>query len=140
MEGQKRPQIVFSDPDNAIHTVYGQMPVFDPSPDCPARNIDCFSHRFDSMELRQTTALTATIDNDAAGAFRNFVRPHAHDERSRGSRTGEVVPPDSNLFRSGWRSSPTAGSCSIQARKSPANTRVRRPRFTARSSPVLIAS
>jgi hypothetical protein len=120
--------------------VYGQITVFDPSPDCPARNIDCFSHRFDGVELRQTTALTATIGYDAAGAFRSFVRPLAHDERSRGSRTGEVVLPVSNLFRSGGRSFPIAGSCSIQARKSPANTRVRRPRFTARSSPVLMAS
>jgi hypothetical protein len=135
MEGQKRPQIVFSDPDNAVHTVHGQIPVFDPSPDSPARNIECFGDRFDGVELRQTTALSATIDNDAAGAFRNFVRPHAHDERSRGSRTGEAALPVSNLFRS-----PTAGSCSIQARKSPANTRVRRPRFTARSSPFLMAS
>jgi hypothetical protein len=140
MEGQKRPQIVFSDPDNAIHTVHGQIPVIDPSPDSPARNIECFGYRFDGVELRQTPALTATIDNDPAGAFRNFVRPHGHDERSRGSRTGKAALPVSNLFRSGWRSSPTAGSCSIQARKSLANTRVRRPRFTARSSPFLIAS
>jgi hypothetical protein len=85
MERQKRPQIVISDPDNATHTVYGQIAVFDPSPDSPARNIECFGDRFDGVELRQATALSATIDNDAAGAFRNFVRPHGHDERSRGS-------------------------------------------------------
>jgi hypothetical protein len=140
MEGQKRPQVVFSDPDNAIHAMYRQIAIFDPSPHSPARNIECFGDRFDGVELRQATALTATIDNDSAGAFRNFVRPHGHDERSRGSLTGEVVPPDSNLSRSSWQFSPTAGSRSIQARKSPANTRVRRPRFTARSSPLLIAS
>jgi hypothetical protein len=102
MEGQKCPQIIFSDADNAIHTVYCQLPVFDPPPDSPARNIDCFSHRFDSVELRQTTALTATTNilarpHEAAGAFRNFVRPHAHDERSRGSRTRKAALPVSNL-------------------------------------------
>jgi hypothetical protein len=78
MEGQKRPQIVVSDPNNAIDTVDGQITVFDPPPNCPARHIDGFGYRFDGVELRQATALTALFDNAATGAFRNFVRPRAH--------------------------------------------------------------
>jgi hypothetical protein len=131
VEGQERPQIVLSDPNNTADSVHDEIGSLDPSAHRPGRDVNTFGHLGDREEPDLIAGVRASTGN---------LRSN-HDAGSDSERRCRPATPgwclfgcSSDLFTS------IAGSVLIQARRSSASTSVRRPRFTARNSPDLIAS
>jgi hypothetical protein len=154
MQDQKRAQIALRNPDNIADAVHDQIAGDDPAADRTGVDVETFRDLGDREEFDLIVGVTTTMGklggpHDFPRAFRPVVMSVRPDEVFDGCTAcrervtdwaGALTSLISDLAEPNSLGCTIAGSRSTQERKSSARINVRRPRFTARSSPVLIAS